>query len=120
MRLGSAFQKVNFLRDLKNDTEQLKRQYFPELVNGILTGRLKTKSLKKSILTLKNHLKALSYYRVGQNSLLTLLIVFIKTLLKKIQKKPAEIIMVSRIRISGFGKILLFIKAYLSYVLNLI
>ena len=31
MRLGSAFQKVNFLRDLKNDHEQLERSYFPNV-----------------------------------------------------------------------------------------
>jgi phytoene synthase len=31
MRLGSAFQKVNFLRDLKNDTEELERSYFPHV-----------------------------------------------------------------------------------------
>jgi phytoene/squalene synthetase len=31
MRLGSAFQKVNFLRDLKADTEDLERNYFPLL-----------------------------------------------------------------------------------------
>ena len=29
MRLGSAFQKVNFLRDLKADFEELSRTYFP-------------------------------------------------------------------------------------------
>ena len=29
MRLGSAFQKVNFLRDLKADFEELNRTYFP-------------------------------------------------------------------------------------------
>ena len=31
MALGSAFQKVNFLRDLKNDYEQLERSYFPNV-----------------------------------------------------------------------------------------
>ena len=30
MRLGSAFQKVNFLRDLKADFEDLSRTYFPD------------------------------------------------------------------------------------------
>jgi phytoene/squalene synthetase len=29
MRLGSAFQKVNFLRDLKDDNLLLNRNYFP-------------------------------------------------------------------------------------------
>jgi len=31
MKLGSAFQKVNFLRDLRNDTRVLGRTYFPEI-----------------------------------------------------------------------------------------
>ena len=31
MKLGSAFQKVNFLRDLKNDMELLDRRYFPNI-----------------------------------------------------------------------------------------
>ena len=31
MRLGSAFQKVNFLRDYKSDLEILKRSYFPNV-----------------------------------------------------------------------------------------
>ncbi len=31
MRLGSAFQKVNFLRDLKDDYEVLNRSYFPNI-----------------------------------------------------------------------------------------
>ena len=31
MNLGSAFQKVNFLRDLKNDMEILERSYFPDV-----------------------------------------------------------------------------------------
>ncbi len=31
MSLSSAFQKINFLRDIKNDTENLSRNYFPVL-----------------------------------------------------------------------------------------
>ena len=31
MALGSAFQKVNFLRDLKDDYETLSRSYFPNV-----------------------------------------------------------------------------------------
>jgi phytoene/squalene synthetase len=36
MRLGSAFQKVNFLRDLKDDYEVLNRSYFPNIDLGKL------------------------------------------------------------------------------------
>ncbi len=41
MRLGSAFQKVNFLRDLKNDFELLNRSYFPNLDLGQLNQQSK-------------------------------------------------------------------------------
>jgi phytoene/squalene synthetase len=34
MKLGSAFQKVNFLRDLKSDKNELGRSYFPEITNN--------------------------------------------------------------------------------------
>ena len=38
MRLGSAFQKVNFLRDLKDDFELLNRSYFPNVDLGKLNA----------------------------------------------------------------------------------
>lgn len=120
MSLGSAFQKVNFLRDIKNDTEQLKRQYFPELVNGILTGEAKNKIIEKINLDFEESYEGIKLLPGRSKLAVTIAYCFYKTLLKKIQKKPAEIIMVSRIRISGFRKILLLIKTYLSYVLNLI
>ena len=120
MRLGSAFQKVNFLRDLKNDTEQLKRQYFPELTHAILTDEVKDRIIKKI-----NHDFADAYEGIkllpGRSKLaVAIAYCFYKTLLKEIQKKPVEMIMVSRIRISGTRKTLLFVKTYLAYILNLI
>lgn len=41
MRLGAAFQKVNFLRDLRHDTDELKRTYFPILKHQPLNERTK-------------------------------------------------------------------------------
>lgn len=43
MRLGSAFQKVNFLRDLKADKEGLGRIYFPSMNMEEWTPELKSK-----------------------------------------------------------------------------
>lgn len=40
-RLGAAFQKVNFLRDLAEDTDGLGRDYFPQLQNEQLTEETK-------------------------------------------------------------------------------
>ena len=42
MRLGSAFQKVNFLRDLKDDYELLNRSYFPNVDLSSLNPKSKT------------------------------------------------------------------------------
>ena len=41
--LGAAFQKINFLRDLGEDTVVLGRSYFPGVVNGVLDEDQKTK-----------------------------------------------------------------------------
>lgn len=41
MALGSGFQKVNFLRDLKNDYELLHRSYFPNVDFKNLDNRTK-------------------------------------------------------------------------------
>jgi phytoene synthase len=119
MRLGSAFQKVNFLRDLKKDTELLKRIYFPELVNGILTKEIKTEIIQKIEHDFNESYKGVQLLPGRSKLAVMIAYYFYKTLLKKIQKKPAQKIMASRIRISGTRKILLFFRAYFSYILNL-
>ena len=47
MRLGSAFQKVNFLRDLKNDYELLNRSYFPNVDLSSLDAKSKRLIIEK-------------------------------------------------------------------------
>jgi phytoene/squalene synthetase len=120
MRLGSAFQKVNFLRDIKIDTEILKRHYFPELTGNILTDAIKEKLVKE----IKNNFDA-SYKGIqllpGRSKLaVTIAYYYYKSLLRRIQQSPAEIIRTSRVRVSGRKKFLLFIKAYTAYAFNLI
>src|SRR5690606_13616750 len=43
MKLGSAFQKVNFLRDLKDDFSILGRSYFPNIEMNVFNNETKTK-----------------------------------------------------------------------------
>jgi len=59
MRLGSAFQKVNFLRDLKADFEDLSRTYFPNTDLTQLDEASKMKLLQKLKPILKQVIKAL-------------------------------------------------------------
>lgn len=121
MRLGSAFQKVNFLRDLKDDFELLNRSYFPNVDLGKLNAISKQSIIdeieadfdyayKNGILKLPNEAKfgvymAYRYYR---------------RLLKKLKSVPSEKIMDTRIRISDPMKINLLARSYVKYKLNII
>ena len=121
MRLGSAFQKVNFLRDLKDDYEILNRSYFPNIDLGKLNADSKQKIVKEieedfdfayknGILKLPIEAKFGVYmaYR------------YYKRLLKKLKRVPSEKIMDTRIRISNPMKINLLARSYVKYKLNLI
>lgn len=121
MRLGSAFQKVNFLRDLKDDYELLNRSYFPNVDLKSLDASSKQAIIddiekdfeyayKNGILKLPLEAKFGVYmaYRY-----------YIK-LLKKLKKVPSSRIMEERIRISNPMKVNLLARSYVKYKLNLI
>jgi len=121
MRLGSAFQKVNFLRDLKDDYEALNRSYFPNL-NIAAFDEMSKESIIKDIES--------DFDYAFQNGILKLPVeakfgVYIayryySRLLKKLKKVPYSEIMETRIRISNTTKINLLARSYLKYRLNLI
>jgi len=120
MKLGSAFQKVNFLRDLKTDMEFLDRSYFPEIEKGIFN-----ESIKKEVI-LKIHEDFDMAYdgikRLPKNAKLAVLLAYYyyKNLLQKIERIPAGKVLESRIRTSDGKKILLLFKAIIVTKLNLI
>lgn len=120
MRLGSAFQKVNFLRDLKADFEQLSRTYFP---NADL-ARLDETSKKLIIKEIEED------FKVGYQGIKNLPIEakfgvytaysFYRKLLSKLNKTPSLEIKNTRIRVPDYQKYSLFAKCYFSYKLNLV
>lgn len=119
MKLGSAFQKVNFLRDLKNDTEILERNYFPEIVSGGFSD-----AVKKQI---ENEIEsdfAESRHGIAKLPLDTRLPVLIayfyyKKLLDRISRVPADRILEARIRVPDPVKLLLLVKAYFVHKFDL-
>ncbi len=121
MHLGSAFQKVNFLRDLKDDIEGLNRSYFPNVDFKILDNESKNLiikeieedfevAFKEGILKLPVEAKFGVYvaYR------------YYKRLLKKLKQTPSSKIMETRVRISNSMKINLLARSFVKYKLNLI
>jgi phytoene/squalene synthetase len=121
MRLGSAFQKINFLRDLKDDFEVLNRSYFPNVDLKILDASSK-ESIIKDIeadfdFAFKNGiLKLPSEAKLG----VFIAYRYYKKLLIKLKNTPSEKIMDTRIRISNPMKINLLARSYVKYKLNLI
>tara|TARA_B100000768_G_scaffold176426_1_gene189158 strand:+ start:807 stop:1649 length:843 start_codon:yes stop_codon:yes gene_type:complete len=121
MRLGSAFQKVNFLRDLKDDFELLNRSYFPNVDLTSLDTESKDIIIQEieddfdfafnhGILKLPVEAKfgvymAYRYYR---------------RLLKKLNSVPSSEIIETRVRISDPMKINLLARSYVKYKLNMI
>ena len=120
MKLGSAFQKVNFLRDLKADIENLDRRYFPEIVGTKLNEQNKTiiiSDIEKDFHEAYSGIQKLP----GKSKLAVLLAYYYyRILLKKIKHTPACKILETRIRISNVRKLLLLLKAMVVYKFKLV
>ncbi len=119
-RLGSAFQKVNFLRDLKDDLNGLGRSYFPEIIESKLNQENKKQielSIKKDFDDALVGVKQLP----GRSKLaVALAYYYYNGLLKKIVNTPPEKIMDKRMRISNFRKYLIILKTVILYKTKLI
>ena len=120
MKLGSAFQKVNFLRDLKDDIQNLERSYFPE----IDVKELNEISKKSIILDIEkdfeNAYEGIKNLPKDAKFGVYTAYVYYKTLLKKLKRTPANKILNTRIRISNTYKFLLLAKSFVTFKLNLI
>ncbi len=111
MSLSSAFQKINFLRDIKNDTENLSRNYFPVLNDkpfnretfGIILEDIR-KDFRDALAGIKELPKR---DRAG----VYLAYLYYLGLTSKISKTPPEKLFRKRIRLSGFEKVSLFCVA---------
>ncbi len=119
-KLGSAFQKVNFLRDLKDDLNGLGRSYFPEIIESRLNQENKKQieqSIKKDFEDALVGVKQLP----GRSKLaVALAYYYYNGLLNKIVNTPAEKIMNKRMRISNFRKYLIILKTMILYKTKLI
>ena len=120
MKLGSAFQKVNFLRDIKADQENLKRSYFPNTEFNNLSESEK--------ITIINEIEddfSLGLQGIKELPIVAKFGVFIAyryyyQLLKKLKKTPATEIIKRRIRVPNLKKLELLTRSYVKYQLNLL
>ena len=120
MALGSAFQKVNFLRDLKNDFQNLERVYFPNVDFSQFDEKTKSTIIKEIETDFAHALggifKLPSEARFGVYTAYK----YYTKLLAKLKNTPSVKIQKNRIRVPNYQKMTVFARSYLKYRLNLL
>jgi len=120
MRLGSAFQKVNFLRDLKDDTQRLNRSYFPQFNLNNITPEDKSLIIKEIEEDFRLAYQGVKLLPIGSKLGVYCAYRYYLQLLKKLKKVNSTEILNTRIRVSNPMKIIILGKSFIRYHLNMI
>ncbi|MCB7480964.1 phytoene/squalene synthase family protein [Christiangramia sediminis] len=120
MSLGSAFQKVNFLRDLKADYDDLSRSYFPNVDLSQLNEVNKEQIILEIEEDFHKGLKGIAHLPVEAKFGVYTAYIYYRKLLQKLKRIPSLEIRKRRVRVPNYQKAGLLAKSYISYRLNLI
>ena len=120
IKLGSAFQKVNFLRDLRQDFEELDRNYFP----NVDPDNFKDSDKDMIVKDIENDFKIAKegILQLPKESRLGVYLAYkyYSHLLKKIVHTPAKVLKDDRIRVSNPKKVFILLQSSLRHKLNLV
>ena len=120
MSLGSAFQKVNFLRDINDDYKKLNRIYFPGVDYGTFNDDVKNNIM---IDIEKDFAKALKgIYMLPNNSKFGVYAAYkyYKRLLRKLERASYLQIKNERVRVPNYQKVDVLARSYVRYRLNIL
>ena len=120
MKLGSAFQKVNFLRDLKADFEGLNRTYFPNTDLNKLTETSKKEIIDDIEADFKMAYEGILRLPIEAKFGVYTAYRYYKRLLKRLKTTPSTEIKNTRIRVPDYEKAELLARCYVKYRLNLL
>jgi len=118
--LGAAFQKVNFLRDLKADYEQLNRTYFPGVDFTNFTPSMKAEIEADIASDFKHAYEGVVRLPAKAKFGVYVAYKYYLSLFKKIKKTAPANILEQRIRIPAYGKAYILAKAGLRSQFNLL
>jgi len=118
MKLGAAFQKVNFLRDLKDDYQVLGRIYFPNVNMNQFTADEKKEIEADIEQDFKIALEGIKKLPSSSKGGVYLAYVYYKSLFNKIKKLPTNRILAERVRINNRKKIGLMINSLVIHKMN--
>lgn len=120
MKLGSAFQKVNFLRDLRTDLDVLKRSYFPELDRQNFNEEYKRQIIAEIETEFAEAYRGIRLLPPNSRLGVAIAYIYYNKLLQKIKKTPAHKLITRRIRIPDISKAILLSRSLLLNKINLI
>ena len=109
-KLGSAFQKINFLRDMGSDFNKLGRTYFPGIDFDKFNDKLKSQIEKDINLDFVKGYEGIKKLPKQVRGGVLLAYTYYIKLFEKIKNQSAKKIQFNRIRVSNFKKLLLLIE----------
>jgi len=120
MRLGSAFQKVNFLRDLKDDNTILNRTYFPGVNLNNFNEEAKAQIIKEIEEDFRIAYQGIVKLPIEAKFGVYTAYVYYRKLLTKLKNTPYYEIGNSRIRVSNYTKAGLLAQSFVTYKLKMV
>jgi len=115
MKLGSAYQKINFLRDLRQDNQVLGRNYFPDIDISHLTVETKHQIEQEIEQEFRAGLEGIKQLPPAARLGVYLTYVYYTALLNKIKKTTPEDLLQRRVRIPDLKKWSLLVFSYLLF-----
>ncbi|UMY65550.1 MULTISPECIES: phytoene/squalene synthase family protein [unclassified Flavobacterium] len=120
VKLGSAFQKVNFLRDLKADFEGLNRTYFPGTDLNRLDEAAKMEIVREIEADFADAYDGIRLLPMEAKFGVYTAYVYYRRLLTKLKKTPSSELVAARVRVPNYEKFGLFAKSYIVYRFNFV
>lgn len=118
--LGAAFQKVNFLRDIKSDYQDRGRVYFPKVDFSCFDNKAKAEIEADIEKDFDNAYQGILGLPKSARMGVYLAYIYYRRLFQKIKNLPAVRILNERVRVPDNTKIALLLSSYLKYRLNTI
>jgi 15-cis-phytoene synthase len=120
MKLGSAFQKINFLRDLKDDYNTLGRTYFPNINMNQFNSEIKKQIEEDIEIDFQKGYEGILQLPKKSRFGVYLAYIYYYKLFHKIKQLPAETILQERVRISNKRKYSLVVSGYMRHSFNML
>ncbi|HAE13547.1 MAG: phytoene/squalene synthase family protein [Chitinophagales bacterium] len=113
--LGAAFQKVNFLRDMKSDYQDRGRVYFPQVDFSTFSEEMKRQIEEEIAADFEKAYEGIRQLPARSRFGVYLAYRYYLALFRKIRTTPAERVLEARIRVSNPRKLALYASSYLQH-----